>query len=66
MYELRVFHTGRTEASETLQFSRGGEVLEAIPALLARYPDCAHIAVYLDATRLFAVDCAGNQIPFPA
>ncbi len=62
MYRLRVFHAGSTSPTEVLSIDSAAEVLTAIPRLLERHPDCAHVEVRVGEIRLFAVDCEGNRL----
>jgi hypothetical protein len=63
MYRLEVIHPGDPRATEIVQISSSHEVLEVIPALLAKHAECERIAVFMDTTFLFAVDCTGKALP---
>lgn len=61
-YTLIIVPQGHSEPLETVILDRPREVLDAIPALLEANPNCYRIHVYLGQTRLFSVDCTGNNV----
>ena len=60
MYALQVFYAGQRLPAEIQFIERATEVLEQIPALLAKHGNCERVLVLNGLLRLFAVDCAGN------
>jgi hypothetical protein len=62
MYRIEVFYPGERPARETRAVAHSNEVLTLIHDLLAAHEGCERVIVWLDAQRLFAVDCKGNRL----
>lgn len=62
-YTLTVCHHGQTLATETINLTTSTEVLNTIPELLKKHPDCHRIHVHAGVARLFSVDCNGQNVP---
>lgn len=62
MYRLQVFYEGAPRPRETVELDRAGAVLTEIPKILEKHRECARVEVWINSTRLFAVDCAGNRL----
>jgi hypothetical protein len=62
MYRIEVFYPGERHARETRVIAHANEVLTLIHDLLAAHEGCERVTVWLDAQRLFAVDCKGNRL----
>lgn len=62
MYRLEVFHSGSARPAHRELVHRASDAMERISALLREHEGCQKVVVFLDETRLFAVDCEGNQI----
>jgi hypothetical protein len=62
MYRIYVVYPGLGEARETCYVARASETLTAISDLLAQHHGCERLVIWLNETRLFAVDCQGNRI----
>ena len=62
MYRLDVHHSGSPSPVESHQVPRAADVLALIPELLKKRDGCEKIAVYGEATLLFAVDCKGDRL----
>ncbi len=63
MYRLQVFYDGAPVPHHTETVRSAAEVISRIPVLLQEHEGCERIVVWLDAARLFAVDCKGNRLP---
>ncbi len=63
MYRLQVFYDGADVPHHTERMSRAADVISRIPVLLEQHKGCERIVVWMDATRLFAVDCEGATLP---
>lgn len=62
MYRIDVVYPGLGEAKETCYVARASETLTTISDLLSEHHGCERLVVWLNGTRLFAVDCRGNRI----
>ena len=62
LYALTVVHEGDAAPTETVSLEAAAEVLDTIPKLLARHPDCFRIHVHAAHAHLFSVDCAGRRV----
>ena len=47
---------------ETVALESAAEVMNTIPKLLARHPNCFRIHVHARQTHLFSVDCGGRRV----
>ncbi len=62
MFRLQVYYPDDHLPREVHDVGRATEVLDRIPELLDRHPDCHRVVVISDDTTLFAVDCRGARI----
>ncbi|WP_439476988.1 hypothetical protein [Brevundimonas sp.] len=61
-YTLDVFNEGDSVARQSVALMGAKEVLDMIPSLLVKYPDCFRIHARLGTLRLFSVDCEGKTV----
>lgn len=62
LYTLTVFHEVDAAPTETVTREAAAKVLDTIPTLLARRPDCFRIHVYAAHAHLFSVECAELRV----
>ncbi len=62
MFRLHVYYPGAQSPDAIHEAGRAGEVLDLIPRLLQQHPACQRVVVFNGYTRLFAVDCQGNDL----
>ena len=64
MYQLLVYYPERSDAHAMINAQNAFEALALIPRILAEHHGCERVVVMMGTVRLFAVDCAGNTMPW--
>lgn len=61
-YTITVCREGDGRPIDTVRLTESAKVLDTITALLEKHPGCHRIHVHAGTSRLFSVDCEGNNV----